>query len=76
MKKIITAILATAFVAGVAMSPAHATDNQASARAKAFLKLKDLYKNRTCNGCRKPNPNAKNDALTIEEAERLGLPTQ
>ncbi|MEN9912379.1 MAG: hypothetical protein RI956_823, partial [Pseudomonadota bacterium] len=28
MKKIITAILATAFVTGMAMSPAHATDNQ------------------------------------------------
>jgi hypothetical protein len=76
MKKIITAILATVFVAGIAMSTAHATNSLPSAkeRAEAFKKMVDGMKKRAatrCKQCQKPNPNAKNDALTTEQFEEL-----
>ncbi|MEN9912382.1 MAG: hypothetical protein RI956_826 [Pseudomonadota bacterium] len=50
MKKIITAILATAFVTGMAMSPAHATDNQTSAKAAKPIK-KPIVIDGSCRGC-------------------------
>ncbi|MEN9912380.1 MAG: hypothetical protein RI956_824 [Pseudomonadota bacterium] len=73
MKKIITAILATAFVAGVAISPAHATDNQTSAKEVKVKKFRLIMRkiDGPCKHCRKPNPNAKDDALTPEQFEEL-----
>jgi hypothetical protein len=71
MKKIITAILATVFMAGMAMGTAHATNDQTSAKKLTKQPITTLIK-RSCRGCpQKSTPILGNDALTPEQFEAL-----